>query len=149
MSPLIKTIRALAIELIKRMYIPLVVAIIIGGIALVWVSLWLTTMSDWWWILAVFVIGFLLLLAFAITFVGVFMRIASPTQTKEQKRLTKSIVNKMQTLAEITSTPRFFLLFQVTRDAVAPRKDGFIASLGEDTTLLKAEFRQLRDSFSD
>lgn len=147
MTPLIKTIRALAVEFIKRLYVPVVAITAIVGIALLSGSLWLTTLSDWWWILAILVIGILLLTTVLFVGTGLLMGVVAPTQTKDQRRQVKNLVDAMQHLAEVTATPRFFLFFQVVRDVVMPRENGFIASLTDDTSSIKEAFITLRNSF--
>lgn len=148
MNPFFQTIRSLAVEFAKRLYIPIVMIVSLALVALLTLSTWLVTLSDWWWILAIFVIGLTLLVTGAIVVAGAIINFASPTQTKMQKRQAKALVDKMQHLAEVTATPKFVLFFQVVRDAVSPSEKGFIASLSDDTTSLRRDFNALKDSFN-
>ena len=145
MNPLFQTTRSLAAEFAKRLYVPIAVTVGVVLVALLALSIWLTTLSDWWWILAI--IGLTLLVTGAIVVAGIIINFASPTQTKTQKRQAKALVDKMQHLAEVTATPKFVLFFQVVRDVVAPSQSGFIASLSDDTASLRRDFNELKDSF--
>jgi ABC-type bacteriocin/lantibiotic exporter with double-glycine peptidase domain len=147
MNALFQTIRSLAVEFIKRLYVPIAIMVSVALVVLLGLSLWLTTISDWWWILAIFVIGFALLVIVAMVIVGFIMKFASPAQTKAQKRQAKALVDKMQHLAEVTATPKFVLFFQVIRDVLAPSSNGFIASVSDDTSTLRRDFNELKDSF--
>lgn len=148
MNPLFQTIRSLAVEFIKRLYVPIAIMVSAALVTLLALSIWLITISDWWWILAIFVIGLALLLVGAMVASGFIIKFASPLQTKAQKRQAKALVDKMQRVAEVTATPKFVLFFQVIRDVVAPSRDGFIASVSDDTSSLHRDFNALKDSFS-
>lgn len=147
MNPLLQTTRSLAVEFAKRLYVP--IAVIVGAVLVVLLalSIWLTTLSEWWWILTIFVIGLTLLAVGAIAVAGFILNFAAPTQTKTQKRQAKTLVDKMQHLAEVTATPKFVLFFQVVRDVIVPSQNGFIASLSDDTVSLRRDFNELKDSF--
>lgn len=147
MNPLFQTTRSLAAEFAKRLYIPIAITVGAALVVLLALSIWLTTLSDWWWILTIFVIGLTLLVTGAIAVAGVIIQFASPTQTRTQKRQAKALVDKMQHLAEVTATPKFVLFFQVIRDVIAPSQNGFIASLSDDTVSLRRDFNELKDSF--
>ena len=147
MNPLFLTVRSLAVEFAKRLYIPVAITLIVGLVVLLALSLWLTSLSEWWWILAIFVLGLSMLAAVVMVVVWNILKVTAPTQTKAQKKQAKALVDKIQRLAEVTATPKIFLFFQVVRDVVMPSKGGFIASLGEDTTSLHRDFNDLRNSF--
>jgi membrane protein implicated in regulation of membrane protease activity len=147
MKPSILAIRSIGAELANRIYLPVAVitCVIIG--LLFALAIWLTTLSDWWWLF------FILLLIAASVVLGVLavvkliIRSVTPAQSKAQKKQTKAFVDKLQRLSEVAGTPKFILLFQIVRDIAAPRENGFIASISNDTSSLKHEFIELRQTF--
>lgn len=147
MNPLFLTVRSLAVEFAKRLYIPVVIILIIGLVVLLALTLWLTSLSEWWWILAIFVLGFSVLTAVAMAVVWNIIKATTPVQSKAQRKQAKELVDKMQRVAEVTATPKLFLFFQVVRDVVVPSKSGFIASVSEDTSSLHRDFNDLKNSF--
>lgn len=148
MNPLFKAIRSVAVEFLKNIYIPASIIACVTALLLVAGSVWLTSLSDWWWVLAVFVIGASVLAAALIVGVGFLIRFAAPVRTKEQKQQSKALAEKLQRVAEVSATPRIFLLFQVAKDVIMPRERGFIASMSDDATSLSRDFKALRDSFN-
>ena len=149
MNPLFKTIRSIAVEFLKGLYVP---ASIIAGLMatlLIAISLWLTSINEWWWILAIFIIGISLCAAALIVGFGFLIRFAAPERTKEQKQQSKALAEKLQRVAEVSATPKVFLLFQVAKDAIVPSERGFIATMSDDATSLSADFKTLRDSFKN
>lgn len=148
MNPLFKAIRSVAVEFLKSIYIPASIAAGVAATVLIAASVWLTSLSDWWWVLAVFVIGVSVLAAVLIVGVGFLIRFAAPTRTKEQKQQSKALAEKLQRVAEVSATPRVFLLFQVAKDVIMPSERGFIASVSHDATTINRDFKTLRDSFN-
>lgn len=147
MNASLLAIRSVAVEFARRLYTPILIGVVAGVIALLWLSLWLTTLSDWWWIFAILIIGMSFFAAICLTITGVIIRLISPARTKDQKRQARQLVDKIQRLAEVTATPKFFLFFSMMRDVVWPREEGFIASVSGDASTLKDDFARLRDSF--
>ena len=147
MNPLFKATRSVAVEFLKSIYISASIVASVTAIILISGSIWLTSLSDWWWILAIFIIGVSILAAALIVGVGFLIRFAAPARTKQQKQQSKALAEKVQRVAEVSATPRIFLLFQVAKDVVLPSERGFIASVSEDAVSLKRDFKTLRDSF--
>ena len=81
--------------------------------------------------------------------VGFLIRFAAPERTKEQKQQSKALAEKLQRVAEVSATPKVFLLFQVAKDAIVPSERGFIATVSDDATSLSGDFKTLRDSFKN
>ncbi|MNH31005.1 hypothetical protein D3C79_913310 [compost metagenome] len=77
------------------------------------------------------------------------IRSITPLQTKQQKQAAKQFVDKLQTVAEATQTPKFILLFRIVRDIAAPRADGFVGTLATTTGSLKKDFTDLSHSFKE
>lgn len=147
--PIVKAIRAIAVEFFTRMYIPIVIVAAIIFLALFTLCGWLISLSGWWWIL--FVVLFLwFVIAVAVSFfAGMMLRSLAPVQTKAQAVLRKELVDKMQQLAEVSATPKFILLFRVVRDGLKPSKKGYITSLTDDTVAIKKLFSEFQASFRD
>jgi len=140
-------IRSIGVEFANRIFYPIVIAATILAAILVGLALWLTTFSEWWWLLF-FPIVIALCVAFGVlTVVKLTIRSVTPDQTKAQKQASKQFVDKLQRLAEVTGTPKIVLLFRIVRDIAAPREDGFITSLATDTLSVKRDFTAIQQSF--
>ncbi len=148
MKPTLQASRSIAAEFATRLYLPILIITIIAAVILLAGSIYLVTLSAWWIILLVLVSLVVLFVAGALTVSWVFIRIVAPMQTKAQKKLTKSFVDKFQRLSEVVATPKFVLFFQVMRDVVNPRQDGFVISATGDASSLKNDFIEIRNSFS-
>ncbi len=140
-------IRAIGTEFANRVYTPVVImaallsAILIGG------TLWLTTISLWWWLLGIpVVIAVSIVIAFSIL-IKLIIRYVMPSQTKAQRRAIKQFVDKLQTLSDVIQTPKVILLFRLARDVAAPTKDGFVGNLSHTSLSLKKDFSALLQSF--
>ncbi len=149
MKPSLQAIRSISSELAARLYLPVAISAVVGIVALLVLSVWLVTLSQWWWILLIMVSVVLIVVLILLSIAGVIIKSVAPLQSKDQKRQTKALVDKIQHLSEVTMTPKFVLLFQVVKDSVFPTEKGFIASITSDTTSLKKDFTDLRDSFKE
>ena len=147
MKPSILAIRSIGAEFANRVYLPVAVIALVILAGLFGLTFWLTTLSDWWWLL------FALLTIVGSVVIGVLgvvkliIRSVTPAQSKAQKKQAKAFVDKLQRLSEVAGTPKFVLLFQIVRDIAAPRENGLIASISNDTTSLKREFTELSNTF--
>ena len=146
MKPSIQTIRTLAAEFFKRLYKPVAIIASIVAVILLALSIWLTTLSAWWWILVVLLTFLIIVATVALILVWIVIKAVAPLQSKDQKKQAKALVDKMQGIAEVTTTPTPILIFQLAKDILMPSKDGFIASIGNATSLTK-DISALRDSF--
>lgn len=146
MNSFVITLRAIGSHLAMRLYIPAVIAagIIVG--LLVAVGLWLTSLSDWWWLLfiPITILG-CVVLGIAMVVLSL-IRYVRPSQTKAQKRATSKFVDKLQGLTDIAGTPKFIILFRVVRSIAAPKKDSYLADLAGNKQLVN-DFRELQRSF--
>ncbi|HMI09131.1 MAG TPA: hypothetical protein VK497_01895 [Candidatus Saccharimonadales bacterium] len=147
MKPSILAIRSIGAEFANRVY--LIVAIVAGIISagLLGLSIWLTTFSDWWWLLVAILIIVVSVVVGVLVIVKLIIRSVRPSLSHLQKKQTKAFVDKLQRLSETAQTPKFILLFQIVRDIAAPRENGFIASISNDTNSLKHEFVALVQTF--
>lgn len=148
MKPTLQASRSVAAEFANRLYVPILILSAVVLAILLALSIYLVTLSAWWVILLVLVSLVTLFAAGGLTIAWVFIRIVTPSQTKVQKNMTKSFVDKLQRVAEIAATPKFFLFFQVMRDVVNPRQDGFVISATGDASSLKNDFIELKNSFN-
>ena len=147
MKTSIQTIRAIAVEFFIRVYKPIVIiTYIVLGILLA-LSIWLTTLNGWWGVLLGLVILAILIASVALVIIQVAIRFVRPFESKAQKKQAKALVEKMLSIAEVTATPKVVLLFQVAKDIIAPSSQGFIASIGQNTTSIGRDIAELRNSF--
>lgn len=147
MKPSILAIRAIGAELANRIYVIVAMIILVLSVLLLGASIWLTTFSSWWWLL----VGVLIIAASVaigvLTILKLIIRTVTPFQSKTQKKQTKAFVNKLEQLSEVAQTSKFVILFRIVRDIAAPRQDGFVASLSQDTTSLRSDFVELSKTF--
>ncbi len=147
MSPTITVIRCIGTEFARRLLYPIaIVASILLTVMVVGVLL-LGTLSTWWLLLLIPVVMVLCIVAAVLTILWLVIRTVSPAQTKVQRRAVKTYVDKLQRLSDAVNTPKVILLFRIVRDVAAPRKDGFIGSITDDTASLKRDFQQLQKLF--
>jgi len=147
MTPLVLAIRAIATEFAQRVYtIVLIVAAAII-IVLIAVSIWLVSMSAWWWVLVIVFIAWILLGAILLTIAGVIITMTRPLQTKAQKKLVKTFVDKLQSVSEVLQTPRFMLLFRLVKTSLNPQRYNIIKNLTEHTVGLQRDLDEIIRSF--
>jgi hypothetical protein len=107
------------------------------------------TFSNWWLILfAVFIIAVSVVLG-VLMVVRLVIKSVTPVQSREQRRQTKAFVDKLQRLSDAAQTPKFILLFRIVRDIAAPRANGFIGTISNDTVSLKRDFVTLSKTFKE
>lgn len=149
LNPIALAIRAVSAEFAKRMYIP--VTLITGGILVVLIgfSIWLVTMSGWWW----FLLGPLLFLAIvfviAATLTALLINILKPAQNKTQRKEVRQFVDSLQHTSEAIQTPKFIILFRLVKDVVFPSQQGYIRELTANATSLKGGLENIIHSFKN
>jgi len=147
LKPSLSAIRSIAAEFALRLYFPVAIIFVSLAVVVLALCIWLVTINAWWAILLV-VLLFIVVLVSALLVVGlVVIKRVAPSQSKSQKKQTKSLVDKLLRVAEVTGTPKFILLFNVIKDVVRPSERGYIASISSDTVTLKHDFIALKDSF--
>jgi hypothetical protein len=142
-------LRAVATELAKRIYTPVVITLSIIAVILVLLVVWLVTISTWWLLLAVPVLILVIVCAAFLVLAGTIISTVTPTMTKAQRGEVKSFVDSIQELSEITQTPKVMLLYRVIKDAVSPRKTAYIESVIAGASGLKRQYQSLASSFSE
>ena len=146
-QPSISAVRSIGVEFARRFYMPVVITVAIVAAVLLALSIWLVTLNEWWLILLILVCGLIVFATVLVTGLVLIIKKITPSQSRAQKSQTKAFVDKLMRVAEVTATPKFILLFQVLKDIVKPSKAGFISSVSNDTTSLKKDFLELKDSF--
>jgi hypothetical protein len=147
MNPTITVIRCIGTEFARRLLCPITIAAsIVLGLLVVGVLL-LGTLNSWWLLLLIPVVMLLCIVTAVLTIVWLTIRTVTPVQSKTQRRAVKAYVDKLQRISDAAQTPKIILLFRIVRDVAAPRNDGFISSITDDTASLKRGFQELRDLF--
>lgn len=142
------TIRSVGAEFANRLFYPVVLAG--SGIAILSIALivWLTSLSQWWWLLG---IPFIMAVSVGIgvfAIVKLVIKSVTPAQSTTQKKATKDFVDKLQRVSDAAQTPKFIILFRVVRDIAAPTENGFVGELAKDTTSLQRDFKELNRLFA-
>lgn len=146
-TPSILAIRSIGAEYANRLFLFVAILFSLSAAILFGLSIWLTSLSDWWWLLvALLIVAFSIGLGVLVVFKLV-IRTVRPYQTKQQRAKAKNLVNKLESLSETAQTPKLILLFRIIRDIAAPRSSGFIGSISNDTTSLKHDFIELTNIF--
>lgn len=140
-------IRSIGTEFANRLFYPVIITGIIAAVIVSGLVLWLTTLSSWWWLLFVPVVMAICIGLAVFIIIKLVIRSITPSQTREQKQSAKQFVDKLQTVAEATQTPKVVLLFRIVRDIAAPKESGFIGNLATTTGSLKSDFTDLARSF--
>lgn len=148
MQPTILAIRSIASEFFYRLYIPVLITFAIIFAVLFILTIWLITISGWWWILFAVIFLWFVIVAILFTISGLIIKQLTPLRTKEQKQQTKAMVDKMQRAAEVTSTPKFIILFRIVKDSLRPSERGYLSSLADETLSLRKDFSELKQSFA-
>lgn len=142
-----KLVRAISSEFVARKLRVIASVIALSLLAAVSMSLWLTTVNVWWWLLAAPVIMCTLLIAGALCVALAMVKMLRPTMTHDQKSGTIHFVDKLERVAEHVQTPTFILIFRVLRDMIRPRGRTFIESAAEDSTTLHTDLAKLERLF--
>lgn len=148
MQPSITVIRAVGATFANRVFVPVLITSASLVICVVALVVWLTTLSQWWWLLGIPVVMGICILGAVLMVTKLVINTVTPPQTKQQKKAVASFVDKLQRLSEATQTPKFVLLFRIVRDIAAPRDKGYIGELAHDTLSLKKEYSDLVALFS-
>lgn len=148
MNSFILTVRAIGAALALRLAVPVIIITVIWFAVFFGGTLWLTTLSGWWWLLMIPLTS-LFCIALGVGFVFfMLIRHVQPQQTTAQKRAVKEFVDKMQHVAEIAGTPKFLILIRVVRSIAAPTKDTYLSDILQDRQLV-SDFKALQRSFRD
>ena len=141
-------IRAVGAEYASRLWKSSIYTTIIVSAVSIGVLLWLTSLSTWWWLLAIPVsIG----VSVAVGLLAVFrltIRHVRPKENQTQQELVRAFVNRLETASELIGTPKFIILFRVIRSIAAPRSDSFLGDI-VSTKHLKKEFQVISQSFNE
>ena len=147
MSPTITVIRCIGTEFARRLFFPVAITAGVIFTLLIIGVLLLTTLSQWWYLLLIPIMILLCVAGGVLAVVWLTIRTIRPIQTRTQHTAVKTFVDKLQRLSDTVQTPKIILLFRIVRDIAAPRKDGYIGSIADDTTSLKRDFSELQRLF--
>lgn len=146
MNSFVLALRAIGAGLAMRLLIPVAVIAALVFILLFGSALWLTTLSNWWWLLLIPLTS-VFCIALAIGFVLFsLIRYVRPTQTDAQRRAVGQFISKLQNIAEIAGTPKFLLLFRVVKSIASPNKNTYLSDLVSNKELA-GDFRALQRLF--
>ncbi|UTX51352.1 hypothetical protein KI440_00050 [Candidatus Saccharibacteria bacterium TM7i] len=135
-------VRAIGVVFGKKIWWTVVLIAAALAVVLIALCVWLTSLSGWWWILAV-IVGMAISIAFVILAVfRALLAYINPTQTQEQKTAVKDFVEKLQFVQELTQTPKFIILFRVIRSVAAPSSEKYLENIFESRKL-KADFERV------
>ena len=146
MKSFVLALRAIGSQLAFRLFVPVAMATIAVIALLVLGTLWLTSLSEWWWLLFIPITIFSCVVLAIGSVAWLLIRFVRPPQTKAQLQATARFVDKMQNLADVASTPKVIIFFRVVRSIAAPSKDSYLADLMNNRELA-GEFNSLRRSF--
>ena len=147
MQSKVSLIRALGAEFLNRKFVGSMIVFAVVAIVATALLVWLVSMSAWWLLLAVPLVGLVLFGTVSLLAVKFILGIIKPRLNSEQKTAIKSFVDKLERVAEQVQMPPFMIFFNVARDVIKPRKKTFIASVVEDSTTLKPDFQALQKLF--
>jgi hypothetical protein len=140
-------IRAVAAEFARRIYVPMLITISIIIVIAIALVIWLVTVSAWWWLLAIPVFLASIVGAVILIIAGIIIRVVNPRQKLEQKVAVKKFVDKLQGLSEIVQTPKIVLLFNVLKDVISPKEEGYVKTTIGNSLSLRKDFETLLRSF--
>lgn len=148
LNPIILAVRAISTEFATRMYLPVVLIIGGGAIAVIAVLIWLVTISAWWWIALAPVILATITFAIAAVITGLLLSLLKPRQTHDQRTKVKRFVDALQESSEAIQTPKFIILFRLVKDIVAPTGKGYVKELASNASTLRTGFQTIVASFN-
>lgn len=148
-KPLLRTVRAVGAEFVRRTIKPYIIGGAIAAVVLLVLGGWLISRSAWWWILEVVWIASSLLFVILSVTVWQLTRLVDASSTKQQRVAVSAYVDKLGRVAEHISTPQFMILFYIVRDIIKPRKQSFIAEVSHDSQSLAPDFVALQKLFKN
>ena len=149
MTPTILTIRAIGAEFARRTYRFVLILTSCIAVLIVASTLWLTTFSQWWWLLMFAVVSGICVAISVLTVFKLTINKVTPKQNPVQKRAVGRFVTNIQAVSDIAGTPKFILLFQLIKDIAAPREQGFIGSTINTSKELRDDLKTLITLFSE
>lgn len=148
-SPLFLAVRAIGAEFASRLFLPAV--LVTGGalVALLGTSIWLVTLSAWWWFLLAPIILITLVCIFAAVIAGLALQLLAPPQTKAQRSQVRTFVDGLQETSEAAQTPVQLLLARIVWDMLFPKEKSYIEQLSGTALSLTSSFAGIVTYFND
>ncbi len=147
-TPHVLALRAVGAEFARRILLPILVIAASILIVALGLSIWLVTLSEWWWFLLAPIIFLTLLFTFSAVIGGLIIRMLEPSQTKKQRSEVKRFVDALQETSEAVQTPKVLLLIRVMKDVVIPGKESYIGKLSSSALSLKSRLKTIVTLFS-
>lgn len=150
MDSTILAIRAVTAEYAKRLlWLPLIIGVAAYVVVLLLVGWIASSAGAWWWFLAILPTGiFMVALALWILARLFAMRLA-PSMNKAQRQAVRHFSKRIDKVAEHVGTPKFILIFRITKDLVARPTAGktFIGEIAQEPGEMRRAFDDLRSLF--
>lgn len=147
MNPTIKALLAIGSAFAWRIYLPIVIITSVSALLLIGLSIWLVTISAWWWILLILILIAVFISATILFIVGILIQTVRPLQSKAQKNEVGRFVDKIQSVADVAGTPKFVILFRITRDLVSKKEDSYTRRISSETLSMQHDLRDIVDGF--
>lgn len=144
----IQLIRAISAEFISRKLRSITILVGIVLALILSASIYLTTVSVWWWILAVPIFALCILAIIALALAHILARLFKPQISVAQNTAVSNFVDKLERVAEHVQTPMPLIIFNVARDMIWPRTPTFIQQVVGDSTTLHKDIAKLERDFN-
>ncbi len=138
---------AIAAEFLQRKYRSIVIIFGIVFMLLIVSFVWLLSLSYWWLLVAIPVIGLLLVGGLLLVVSRIILRSIQPQISSEQSSAVSMFVDKLQRVADNLQTPPIVVMFYVIKDIIRPSDSTYIGSVINDSRTLKSEFQSLQTKF--
>lgn len=141
--------RVLSALLLKRLLRPVLIILVITGVALYVLTAFLAlSFSAWWWLLLLIFIPvtvFLGLLVYLLWFL--FGKLLPRKLSKPEQQKLNGFIETLFSLAERSKTPYPILLFLIAKDVIRGKESSFLRDLIGDSKKVTQEFEQIRTLF--
>lgn len=139
--------RAVGAEFLRRKLRSITTLASGAAIVLSGLSIWLVTISAWWWILLVIVVAWAVLGIILLAVAWLSTRLLRPDMTTVQKKAVSNFVDKIERVSETLQTAPFMIFFKVLRDMIFPSQQPYIRQLANDSTSLHTDYIALTKLF--
>lgn len=148
MNAVFLAVRAIGAEFARQLWVWCLTISLIVSALFIALLMWLTSLSVWWWLLALPIGVGISVVAALLTVFFLLIRYVRPPLNASQKKNIKAFVSQLQFVSEFTSTPKFLLLSRVVRSIAAPKSNRYLQDIFE-TKNLKKDFQAIVHSFRE
>lgn len=145
-----RIILAITAEFISRKFYSASKLLVIICVIAILASVWLTTVSAWWWLVAAPVLGLALLIGAAWLLVRIVIRNLATTLIGTQQRTISEFVDDLEQATEALQTPVPIVVIKLLLDLVRVRRGlatTYLGTLISDSISLRDGFRKLQQSW--